>query len=80
MTDVGDGVNQLIDFDIIIYDSANNLDGQPAILSLTLTDGDSTPLATASLVLEVVIFSKRLCDGDPCPEGQICVDDYCERE
>ncbi|MHC4091555.1 MAG: beta propeller repeat protein [Planctomycetota bacterium] len=79
LADAGDGLNELLDFGDILFDSVETLDGQDAFLSVTIAD-QTEPSVTVTLELNLLLFAKRLCYGDTCPEGQICVDSYCERE
>ena len=78
LTDVGDGVNELFGLLYMIFLSADYLDGQEIIISMSVAD-QIDPSITASLDLNVIVSVDRFCFGDEfCPAGQTCVDGYCE--
>jgi len=78
LTDAGDGINELFGFVYLIFLSADYLDGQEIIISMSVVD-QADPSITASLDLNVIVSVDRFCFGDEyCAAGQTCVDGYCE--
>ncbi len=79
-TDVGCGINQFASGPApldILFSSPVTLDGEQAILSVTVTDS-SNPLISASTSIEVTLNTYLFCfDETGCPPDHSCTSNYC---
>ncbi len=80
-TDIGCRINEFTrgeetPFDIL-FSAPAALDGQEAILSVTVTDSNN-PAITASKTIQVILDAHTFCfTPAQCPADHVCIDNYC---
>lgn len=77
--DLGGGVLQLVDVDILVIaeNDVSDFTGRPALLHVSVFDATDTN-RRATLDVPVTLFGRKHCTTGTCPAGMTCRNGYCD--